>query len=52
MKSDRQFTDDSAVVEAFTDLRVRLIRNPGPNPKLTYIEDLKLIEALYQLSDT
>ena len=47
MKSDRQFTDDSAVVEAFTDLRVRLIRNPEPNPKLTYIEDLKLIEALY-----
>lgn len=52
MKSDRQFTDDSAVVESFTDLRIRLIRNPGPNPKLTYLEDLKLIGALYQLSDT
>ena len=47
-----QDAGDPTVEEAFPDLRARLIRNPGPNPKLTYLEDLKLIGALYQLSET
>ena len=44
--SGRQFTDDAAVVEAFTELKIRLVNDPFPNPKLTYPEDLALIEKL------
>ena len=46
VRSGRQFTDDAAVMEAFTDVKIRLVRNPDPNPKLTYPEDLELIERL------
>ncbi len=48
VRSDRQFTDDAAVVEAFTDAKIRLIHDPDPNPKLTYPEDLKWIEFFLQ----
>ncbi|MBR4664282.1 MAG: 2-C-methyl-D-erythritol 4-phosphate cytidylyltransferase, partial [Lentisphaeria bacterium] len=46
VRSERQFTDDAAVVEAFTALKIRLVSDPYPNPKLTYPEDLSLIEKL------
>lgn len=46
IKSGLPFTDDAAVVEAFTKLKIRLVNNPYPNPKLTYPEDLVLIEKL------
>ena len=45
--SDRQFTDDAALVEAFTRTRVRLVKNTRPNPKITYPEDLALVRLLY-----
>jgi len=51
VKSNRQFTDDAAVMEAFTDVKIQLVRNPNPNPKLTYPEDLKLIERLSDAGD-
>ena len=51
LRSDRQFTDDAAVMEAFTDVKIQLVRNPDPNPKLTYPEDLKLIERLAGAED-
>ena len=46
VRSERQFTDDAAVVEAFTELKIRLVNDPYPNPKLTYPEDLSQIEKL------
>ena len=46
VRSERQFTDDAAVAEAFTELKIRLVNDPYPNPKLTYPEDLSLIEKL------
>ena len=48
VRSDRQFTDDAAVMETYSDIRIRLIHNPEPNPKLTYPDDLKLIENLFR----
>lgn len=45
---EQSFTDDAAAVEAFTDTTIRLIRNPAPNPKLTYPEDLKLIQHFHR----
>lgn len=48
VRSDDQFTDDAAVVETYSDIRIRLIQNPAPNPKLTYPGDLKLIENLFR----
>lgn len=46
-RSDRQFTDDAALLEAFTPARVRLVKNTCPNPKITYPEDLALVRLLY-----
>ena len=46
MREHRQFTDDAAVAEAFSDVKLRLVNNPSPNPKLTYPEDLEWIECL------
>ena len=48
VRSGREFTDDAAVAEAFAELKIRLVRNPDPNPKLTYSQDLKLLESLFR----
>ena len=46
MRTGRQFTDDAAAVEAFSKVKLHLVKNPWPNPKLTYPEDLALIRKL------
>ena len=46
LRTGRQFTDDAAAVEAFSKVKLHLVKNPYPNPKLTYPEDLILIRKL------
>ena len=46
VRTGRQFTDDAAAVEAFSQVTLHLVKNPYPNPKLTYPEDLALIRKL------
>ena len=46
VRTGRQFTDDAAAVEAFSQITLHLVKNPYPNPKLTYPEDLTLIRKL------
>ena len=46
MRTGKQFTDDAAVVEAFSQVKLHLVKNPWSNPKLTYPEDLELIRKL------
>ena len=46
MRTGRQFTDDAAAVEAFSQVKLHLVKNSYPNPKLTYPEDLELIRKL------
>lgn len=48
MSSGQEFTDDAAVVEAFTDTTPVLVKNTMPNPKLTYPDDLELLRKLCQ----
>jgi len=40
------FTDDSQIMERFTSLRVSIVPDPYPNPKITIAEDMALCRAL------
>lgn len=42
------FTDDSQLMELFSGLRVAIVPDPYPNPKITVAEDLTLCRALLE----
>ncbi len=45
-KAGCSVTDDAQAMELFSDIKIRLVDNPDPNPKITYPEDLEFCKRL------
>ena len=46
--SGKMFTDDAALVEAFSPVRAKLVKGHAHNMKITYAEDLTTARLLWK----